>query len=164
MIESDGPWIEHLDNWSWMSFHGLTERRSEYWVVDAVGLGFTIELFSAATAFLRYALLCLAAQSCPTLSDPMNCSSPGSSVHGILQARILEWVAIPFSRGSSQPRDQTRVSCIAGRFFTAEPPGKKTPPRISQGPPPLSHEQRPHSLLRHPRLQSVHRPTSAQPG
>ena len=48
----------------------------------------------------------------------MDCSPPDSSVHGILQARILEWVAIPFSRGSSQPRDQTWVSCIAGRFFT----------------------------------------------
>ena len=57
------------------------------------------------------------AQSCPTLCDPMVCSPPGSSVHGILQARILEWVAIPFSRGSSQPRDGTQVSCIAGRFF-----------------------------------------------
>ena len=45
------------------------------------------------------------------------CSPPGSSVHGILQTRILEWVAIPFSRGSSQPRDWTQVSCIAGRFF-----------------------------------------------
>ena len=50
--------------------------------------------------------------------DPMDCSLPGSSVHGILQARILEWVAIPFSRGSSRPKDQTQVSCIAGRFFT----------------------------------------------
>ena len=49
---------------------------------------------------------------------PMSCSPPGSSVHGISQARILEWVAIPFSRGSSQPRAQTWVSCIAGRFFT----------------------------------------------
>ena len=57
-------------------------------------------------------------QSCPTLCDPMDCSPPGSSVHGILQAWILEWVACPFSRGSSQPRDWTRVSCIAGRFFT----------------------------------------------
>ena len=47
----------------------------------------------------------------------MACSPPGSSVHGILQARILEWVAIPFSRGSSPPRDWTRVSCIPGRFF-----------------------------------------------
>ena len=48
-----------------------------------------------------------------------NRNPPGSSVHGILQARILEWVAIPFSRGASQPRAQTQVSCIAGRFFTA---------------------------------------------
>ena len=49
--------------------------------------------------------------------DPMDFSPPGSSVHEISQARILEWVAISFSRGSSQPRDQTQVSCIAGRFF-----------------------------------------------
>ena len=62
--------------------------------------------------------ICLCAQSCPTLCDPMGCSLPGSSVHGILQARILAWVAISFSKGSSQPRDQTWVSCIAGRFFT----------------------------------------------
>ena len=48
----------------------------------------------------------------------MDCSPPGSSVHGILQARILEWVAIPLSRGSSQPRDRTWVSHTAGRFFT----------------------------------------------
>ena len=47
-------------------------------------------------------------QSCPTLCDPMNCSLPGSSVHGIFQAIVLEWIAISFSRGSSQPRDQTR--------------------------------------------------------
>ena len=50
--------------------------------------------------------------------DPMDCSPSGSSVHGILQARILEWVAISFSRVSSQPRNRTQVSCIAGRFFT----------------------------------------------
>ena len=48
----------------------------------------------------------------------MNCSLPGSSVHGILQARILEWVALPFARGSSQPKDGTQISCFAGRFFT----------------------------------------------
>ena len=48
----------------------------------------------------------------------MDCSPPGSSVHEIFQARILEWVAISFSRGSSQPRDRNQVSCIAGRFFT----------------------------------------------
>ena len=57
------------------------------------------------------------AQSCPTLCDPMDCSPLGSTAHGILQARILEWVAISFSRGSSQPRDQTQVSHIAGRRF-----------------------------------------------
>ena len=57
-------------------------------------------------------------QSCPTLFDPMDCNLPGSSDHGISQARILEWVAVPFSRGSYQPRDQTQVSLIAGRFFT----------------------------------------------
>ena len=65
----------------------------------------------------------LVTQSCLTLCDPMDCSPPGSSVHGILQARILGWVAIPFSRGSSPPRDRTHVPCIAGRFFTAEPLG-----------------------------------------
>ena len=58
------------------------------------------------------------AQLCPTLCDPMDCSLPGSSVHGIFQARILEWVAISFSRGSSRPRDRTRVFCIVGRHFT----------------------------------------------
>ena len=49
--------------------------------------------------------------------DPMDCSPQGSSIHGILQARLLEWVAISFSRGPSQPRDRTQVSCIAGRRF-----------------------------------------------
>ena len=58
--------------------------------------------------------------------DPTDCTPPDSFVHGILQARILEWVAISFSRGSSQPRDQALVSCIAGEFFTPEPPGKPT--------------------------------------
>ena len=57
-------------------------------------------------------------QSCLTLCDPVDCSLPGSSVHGIHQARVMEWVAISFSRGSSQPRDRTRVSLTAGRRFT----------------------------------------------
>ena len=61
---------------------------------------------------------CELSQSCLTLWSPMDCSLPGSSVCGILQARIQEWVAIPFSRGSSQPRDRTHISCITGRFFT----------------------------------------------
>ena len=55
-----------------------------------------------------------------TLWDPTDCSLPGSSVHGILQVRRLEWVAVPFSRGSSQPRDQTQISHIAGGFFTVQ--------------------------------------------
>ena len=62
-----------------------------------------------------YALLCVHAKSLqlwPTLCDPLDYSLPGPSVHGILQARILEWVAVTFSRGSSQPRDQTCVSYI----------------------------------------------------
>ena len=60
----------------------------------------------------------LVAQSCPTLRDPMNCSPLGSSVREIFQARLLEWVAIPFSRRSSQSRNWTQVSWIAGRFFS----------------------------------------------
>ena len=60
----------------------------------------------------------LVTQSCPTLCNSMDCTPLGSSVHGISQARILRWVAIPFSRGSSWLRDRTQVSCIADRLFT----------------------------------------------
>ena len=61
---------------------------------------------------------CLITQSCLTLGDPVVCGPPDSFVHGIPQARILEWVAFSSSRGSFWPRDRTRVSCIAGRFST----------------------------------------------
>ena len=64
------------------------------------------------------AMLLLAAQSCSTLWDPMDCSPPGSSVRGILQTRTLEWAAMPSSRGSYQPRDQAQVSRVSGGFFT----------------------------------------------
>ena len=64
------------------------------------------------------------AQSCLTLCDPMDSSPPDSSVHGIRQARTLEWVAFPFSWGSSQCRYQTQVSGPAGRFLPVEPPGR----------------------------------------
>ena len=67
---------------------------------------------------LSWISICLVPQLCPTLCNPRGDSPPGSSVHGILQARILEWVATPFSRGSSWPKNRTEVSCIAGRFFT----------------------------------------------
>ena len=60
----------------------------------------------------------LVAQSCLTLCDPLDVSLPGFSVHGILQVRILEWVATSFSKESFQPRDQTQVSLMAGKFFT----------------------------------------------
>ena len=60
----------------------------------------------------------LVAQWCPTACYPMDCNPPGSSVHEVLQARILEWVASPFSRGSSQSSDRTQISCIAGTLFT----------------------------------------------
>ena len=66
--------------------------------------------------------------TCLTLRDPMDGRLPSSSVHGVSQARILEWVAISFSRGSSWPRDQTLIPCIAGGFFTTEPPGKHITP------------------------------------
>ena len=75
------------------------------------------------THILLFMCLCLCvcvlvAQLCLTLCDPTDCSPPGSSVHGILQARILEWVAILFFGGSCRPRDWTCISCSAGRFFT----------------------------------------------
>ena len=66
-------------------------------------------------------VLCPVAQSCPTLCDPVDYCPPGSSVHGILQARILEWVAMPSSRGSSQPRDEPKslkAPALGGGFFT----------------------------------------------
>ena len=80
--------------------------------------------------WLLNAFACMHTQSlhlCLTLWDPMDCSPPGSSVHGIFLGRILEWVAMPSSKESSQPRDQTHISCIsyiAGRFFTAKLLGK----------------------------------------
>ena len=72
-------------------------------------------------------ICCLVAKSCPTLCEPMDCRLPGSSVHGISQARILQWVATSFCRGSPPPRDRIHVSCIAGVFFTTEPPRKPRP-------------------------------------
>ena len=73
---------------------------------------------SILTSLLAYCLFVLVTKLYLTLCDPMNCSRPGSSVLGISQARILEWVAMPSSRGSSLTSDQTQVSCIAGYFST----------------------------------------------
>ena len=71
-----------------------------------------------AAGLQMYYSCCLIAQLCPIICNSMDCSPPGFSVHGILQARILKWVAISFSRGSSRPRGWTRVFCVTGRFFT----------------------------------------------
>ena len=65
-------------------------------------------------------------QSCPTLRDPMECSLPGSSVHGIFQARVLEWATISFSRGSFRPRDRNRVPALQTDALPSETPGKPT--------------------------------------
>ena len=70
------------------------------------------------TSFLERKKESEVSQSCPTLCNPVECSLPDSSVHGIFWARVLEWVALSFSRGSCQPSDRTRLSCIIGRHFT----------------------------------------------
>ena len=91
------PWVELLD-----------KTQNAWWDLNSKP---TTEFFSLS---MRWGEV---AQSCPTLCDPMDCSLPGSSVHGIFQARVLEWVAISFSRGSSPPRDRTRNSHTVGRLY-----------------------------------------------
>ena len=84
------------------------------WMVWGQSMQFAVRLLHRYCWSLAAVLV---TQLCPTLCDPMGCRSPGSSVHGILQARILGWVAIPFSRGSSRPRDQTRVLLPCKQFL-----------------------------------------------
>ena len=91
--------------------------RSHKWNVWNISLMSLIELLSLINITIQEVEV-LVAQSCQTLCDPMDCSLPGSSVHGILQVRISEWVSISFSRRSFWPWDWTQVACIAGRFFT----------------------------------------------
>ena len=74
--------------------------------------------------FLSVCVYMLVTHLCPTPCDPKDCSSPGSSVCGILQTIMLEWVAIPFSKGSSQPKDQTRSPALQADSLTSEPPKK----------------------------------------
>ena len=90
-----------------------------------------IGLFKLSLVFVMYKRKWVD-QLCLTLCDPMVCSPPDSFVRGILQARILEWVVIPFSRGSSWSRDQIRVSCIAGGFLTIWATKEAWPFRFSQ--------------------------------
>ena len=90
-------------------------RRSAFFIVQLSHLYMTTGKTIALTADAAAKPL----QSCPTLCDPIDGSLLGSHVPGILQARLLVWAAFPFSRGSSEPRDQTQVSLIAGKFFTS---------------------------------------------
>ena len=76
--------------------------------------------YQSSLQFLGSVRFSSVAQSCPTLCDPMSCSPPGSSVHAIFLARILEWVTFPSSRGSSPPRDQSFISCTVGGFLTCQ--------------------------------------------
>ena len=93
-------WI-FTDKWEFIAPHG---KKLENLVTQASQAGIST---------LNSPLASMCAQSCPTLCDPTDCSPPGSSVHGVFQARILGWVAISSSRGSSQLRDQTHVSCVS---------------------------------------------------
>ena len=86
-------------------------------------------------------MLCLVGQSYPTLCDPMGCSWPGSPVHGILQARILEWVAMSSSRGSSQPGIESRSPVLKADSLPSEPPGK--PKNTGVGSPSFSRRSSP---------------------
>ena len=123
----------HVQVFVWMyifSFFGLKFKELDCWIIyPAVPALFvedtclTFHCFNLMTAqylVLGYIVLHAfePAQSYLTLYDPMDCSSSGSCVHGILQARILKWVAMLFFRGSSQSMDRTQVSCTASRFFT----------------------------------------------
>ena len=81
---------------------------------------------SSSKGIVSFVHACLVAQSCLTLCDTVDCSPPGSSVHGILQARRLEWVTISSSRGSSRPRDRPRSPALQADTLTSEPLGKST--------------------------------------
>ena len=99
-------WTTATKSWSYPETKALESRR------------WNSKLKSNMFFLILVGVRVLVDQSCPTLRNTMDCSLPSSSVRGILQPRILEWIAIPFSGGSSQPRDQIQVSHIAGGFFT----------------------------------------------
>ena len=116
-----------LLNWAWRGKQNwktgtiLSQMLAECFFICCLSSVMMMMMMMMTMMMMMCVCMCvcvLAAQLCLTLFEPMNCSLPGSSVHGILQARTLEWIAIPFFRGSSPPRDRTQVSCIAGRFFT----------------------------------------------
>ena len=115
-----GVWVSS-GSWRWRetwhaAVHGVAKSQTR--LSDWTELKSYYDWYPYKRGNLDTSMYLLVSQSCPALWHPMDYSPPGFSVHGIYQARILEWVAISFSRGSSQPRDQTRVSCIASQFFT----------------------------------------------
>ena len=106
-------WLSSLPQKESFLYNGKRNKSSEQYKTWLQRLFRKIKIYNGVCY-----VLCLVTQSCPTLCDLINCCPPGSSVHGILQARIMEWVAMPSSRGSSQPRDRTHILHIAGRFST----------------------------------------------
>ena len=113
-------WEMVMDREAWHStIHKVA--KSQKWLSDWTELNWTEVIQLYIYSFLVSLFICYHAkllQSCPTLYDPMDCSLPGSSVHGIFLAIFLEWITISFSRGSSRPRDRTQVSHIVDRRFT----------------------------------------------
>ena len=107
-------WV-NSGSWWWTGKPGVlqsmgSQRVGQHWVTELTG---HLDHKVSTDVFSRV-----------QLCNPMDCSLPGSSIHGISQARILKWVAISFSRGFSQPWDQNHICSLADRFFTTEPPGK----------------------------------------
>ena len=124
VVECSRPLSVALHTWKWPRFSSETNRlwhrlhplrRWEWPVCSSMWQSGEM---SQTRWYLQKKVKVLVTQSCLTLCDSVDCSPPGSSVSGILQARIREWIALHFSRGSSPPRDWTWVSCIAGRSFT----------------------------------------------
>ena len=114
-------WKLVMDREVWCAtVHGVAKNQT--WLSDWTELKYWLKTkfnwlnLKTCLVLFKDVYVCLVTQSCLTLCDPTDCSLPGSSVNGILQARILEWVAVPSSRGSSQPRDWTQVFHNAGRF------------------------------------------------
>ena len=127
VIQSCLTLFKHTD----CTVHGILQARILEWVAYTFSSGYSHARNQTGVSCIAYRFFTIGAirevalesesevaQLCPTLCDPMDSNLPGSAVHGIFQARILEWAAISVSRGSSQPRDRTRVSCIADRRFT----------------------------------------------
>ena len=113
---SYGCWVCFVLSWDFERYCLNRGRRT--WGSGSVGIRASAPTSVWSWVTLGMLVWCVwVPQSCLTLCNPTDCGPPGFSVHRILQARILEWIDIPFSRGSSQPRDQTRVSDIASRFF-----------------------------------------------